>query len=63
MLNAVKKVLSDESGASTIEYGLITLTVVGAVTGVGAILRPQLTGLFTDVGTGLTAAKTAAQGD
>lgn len=61
VVNGAKKVLGDESGAATVEYGLITLGVVAAVTGAAGAFKGQITALFTDVGTTLTAAQTTAK--
>ena len=61
LINGAKKVLGDESGAATVEYGLITLGVVVAVTGAASSFKDQITALFTDVGTTLTAAQTTAK--
>ena len=49
MANFVKSYLSDESGATAIEYGLIAaliaVVIIGAVTTVGT----TLSGVFTNV--------------
>lgn len=62
MIKAAASVANDQSGAATVEYGLITLVVVGAVAGAGSLFKTQITSLFTDVGATLTAAQTEAKG-
>lgn len=53
------KLISDEQGATAIEYGLIAaLIAVAAMTALGTI-GTQLNTAFTSVGTKLTSANTA----
>lgn len=50
LISSVRKFMSDESGATAIEYGLIA-SVVGLVMAVGATaLGNDLSALFTNIG-------------
>jgi pilus assembly protein Flp/PilA len=52
-MTTVKKFLSNESGATAIEYGLIAaLIVVGIIAGVRTI-GTKLSGTFSDIGANL----------
>lgn len=58
MINTIKSFLSDESGATAIEYGLIAALVsVAAITALGA-LGSSLNTLFTAVSNELSGAVT-----
>ena len=62
LIGAAKRVAVSQSGAATVEYGLLTIGVVGAVTGAAVAFKTQITTLFTSIGTTLTAATTTAKG-
>lgn len=57
LLNWLK---NEESGQSMVEYGLIVLVVVVIISGVAVLFGPQITAVFTSIGTQITAAQTAA---
>ena len=62
MINTIKSFLSDESGATAIEYGLIAALVsVAAITALGA-LGTSLNNLFTFVAGALEGAVTQGTG-
>ena len=62
MINTIKSFLSDESGATAIEYGLIAALVsVAAITALGA-LGNSLDNLFTFVSGALEGAVTEGTG-
>lgn len=59
-MNIFKRFAQDESGATAIEYGLIAaLIAVGIITAAGTI-GGELSKTFTEIGTQLTSANTAA---
>lgn len=51
----IAKVLSDESGASTIEYGILVLVVIGVATAASTSLKTALADIFTKVTAAITA--------
>jgi pilus assembly protein Flp/PilA len=61
MKNLVARFVSDESGATAIEYGLIAaligVTIIGAVTSVGSGLTTTFTGIKTNLDVGNAGAK------
>lgn len=61
MLKTIRNVCKDESGATAIEYGLIAALV--SVAGIVALegMGTSLTSMFTEVGSQLDDAVTAAQ--
>ncbi len=58
MKTAIVKFLRDEEGATAIEYGLIAGLIALALVGTFTALEGSITGLFTRIGTALTAAGT-----
>ena len=52
----IRKFLTDDSGATAIEYGLIAALIAVAIIGVLGTVGDKLTGVFTKVSTALTAA-------
>ena len=56
-MKLIKKLLSNESGATAIEYGLIaaliSIVIIGGVTFLGA----ELTGTFSQIGSELSGAR------
>jgi pilus assembly protein Flp/PilA len=60
MKNIFARFMKDESGATAIEYGLIAALIsVGIISGAG-VVGTQLSGLFTNIGTKMTAARTTS---
>jgi pilus assembly protein Flp/PilA len=57
MTNLLSRFAKDESGATAIEYGLIAGFVSIAIITALTVIGPQLTRIFGEVGTALTAAK------
>lgn len=62
MVSYMKNFLSDESGATAIEYGLIAALVSVAAVGALGAMGTSLTSMFTTVSTELDNAVTAAGG-
>ncbi|MGE0108856.1 MAG: Flp family type IVb pilin [Bdellovibrionales bacterium] len=50
----MRKFLTDESGATAIEYGLIASLISVAIVGVLALLGPKLSAVFTTVSDNLS---------
>lgn len=61
MSRTLKQFLTDESGATAIEYGLIAALVSVAAIGALQLMGTSLDGMFTYVSTTLTDASTQAQ--
>ncbi|MDA0664662.1 MAG: Flp family type IVb pilin [Proteobacteria bacterium] len=61
--NKFNELLSDESGATTIEYGLIAALVSVAAVGALSTMGESLTGIFTAVSDQLGSAVTGATGE
>ena len=53
MLNSIKRFVSDESGATAIEYGLIAAGISVAIISVLGGIKTNLVSTFTKVQTGL----------
>jgi len=53
MKNLVTRFISDESGATAIEYGLIAAGISVAIIGAVSALGTSLTGTFTSVSSAL----------
>lgn len=62
MFNTCKKFISDESGATAIEYGLIAALVSVAAIGALQLMGTSLTGIFTFVQTTLQGAASGTTG-
>jgi Flp pilus assembly pilin Flp len=50
------KLFSDRRGVSSMEYGILAVAVLAALVAGLALLTPQITALFGDVGAAITAA-------
>jgi pilus assembly protein Flp/PilA len=61
-MNTIARFVSDESGATAIEYGLIAALIAVGIIAAATTLGNSLSGLFTGIGTrlGTEAAKTNA---
>ena len=61
MNNFLYQFISDESGATAIEYGLIAaliaVVIISAVTALGTNIKAQFTNIAGKIGTGAPAAK------
>lgn len=55
----VRQVLADESGATMVEYGLLIVAVIAVAGVVLASFGTQLAGIFSGIGTDISAAKTS----
>ena len=53
MKNIAKRFISDESGATAIEYGRVAAMIGIAIVGIFASFKTNLTTAFTTLGTGL----------
>lgn len=60
MKNLVSKFLTDESGATAIEYGLIAAGIAVAIIAMVDALGTDLSNLFSTIGTKVSTANTAA---
>ena len=56
MINAIRNLITDESGATAIEYGLIAALVSVAAIGALTAMGTSLNTMFTAVSTALNAA-------
>ncbi|MEM6616538.1 MAG: Flp family type IVb pilin [Pseudomonadota bacterium] len=56
MMNMVKRFISDESGATAIEYGLIAAGIGVAISVIVFTLGGTISGLFDDINTRIDAA-------
>ena len=56
-MNTIARFAKDESGATAIEYGLIAMLISVAIITVLGKIGTSLNTVFTNVNTGLTAAK------
>lgn len=54
MKNIAKRFISDESGATAIEYGMVAAMIGVAIVGIFASFKTNLTTAFTKLGEGLT---------
>ena len=54
MLNLVKRVMTDENGASAAEYGILVATVAGIVVIAVGLFGTGLDNMFTALGVRLT---------
>ena len=61
MIKSLRAYVSDESGATAIEYGLIAALVSVAAIGALKIMGTELTDIFTTVSTELQGASDQAQ--
>jgi pilus assembly protein Flp/PilA len=50
MKSLVTRFIKDESGATAIEYGLIAVVIIGAVTAIGTSLTSKFTTIVTELG-------------
>ncbi len=53
MILFIRSFMSDESGATAIEYGLIAAGIAVAIIGAVGLLGDSLEAMFTEVGTAL----------
>lgn len=60
MKNIVSRFVSDESGATAIEYGLIAAMMAVALIAIFTSLKGNLSTAFNNIGTALTQAAPAA---
>jgi pilus assembly protein Flp/PilA len=51
--NIAKRFISDESGATAIEYGMVAAMIGVAIVGIFSTFKTNLTTAFTTLGTGL----------
>jgi pilus assembly protein Flp/PilA len=56
LINAFKRFVKDQSGLSAVEYGLLAAGIVVGIYGVIHNIGTDLSTIYTDVGTDLTAA-------
>ncbi|MCU0895334.1 MAG: Flp family type IVb pilin [Rhodospirillales bacterium] len=61
-LRSITRIVSDESGATAIEYGLIAALVSVVAIGAMRVIGENLTTTFTSVGTSLAPASTGGGG-
>ena len=57
VVSKAKAVLKDDSGASIVEYGVLTLGIVGVAGVAVTSLSTNISALMTKVGTAIAAAK------
>jgi pilus assembly protein Flp/PilA len=60
MTKIFARFMNDESGATAIEYGLIAALISVAIITGATTVGTQISGLFVNIGTKMTAAKTAS---
>lgn len=49
----VGPVLNDKDGVSSLEYAVLAVAIIGAVIAAVAVLRPELSTVFGDIGNSL----------
>jgi Flp pilus assembly pilin Flp len=59
MKNLLNAFLKDEDGAVTVDWVVLTAAVVGIALAVVAVIKTSLTGVSSQIATGLTAAVSA----